>query len=79
MPKDEINIFVEKEKGDALKIYEIKSIKYLDNNRISIDFLADDEDLESYMENKKLIVYFSMGGINSFDSLNIKKNLQEIF
>ena len=72
-PKDEINIFVEKEKGDALKIYEIKSIKYLDNNRISIDFLADDEDLESYMENKKLIVYFSMGGINSFDSLNIKK------
>ena len=73
LPKDEINIFVEKEKGDALKIYEIKSIKYLDNNRISIDFLADDEDLESYMENKKLIVYFSMGGINSFDSLNIKK------
>ena len=73
LPKDEINIFVEKEKGDALKIYEIKSIKYLDNNRISIDFLADDEDLESYMENKKLIVYFSMGGIYSFDSLNIKK------
>ena len=73
LPKDEINIFIEKEKGDALKIYEIKSIKYLDNNRISIDFLADDEDLESYMENKKLIVYFSMGGINSFDSLNIKK------
>ena len=73
LPKDEINIFVEKEKGDALKIYEIKSIKYLDNNRISIDFLADDEDLESYMENKKLIVYFSTGGINSFDSLNIKK------
>ena len=73
LPKDEINIFVEKEKGDALKIYEIKSIKYLDNNRISIDFLADDEDLESYMENKKLIVYFSIGGINSFDNLNIKK------
>ena len=78
-PKEDINIFIEREKGHAFKIYKIQNIKYLDNNRISVDIVVDDEELLNYKENEKLTVYFSSGGIQSFDFLTVKKEQNSKF